>query len=72
VFHPRCPRSTEICTQVEPPLARYGGGHLAACHHPVSVSADEIGAVKRDPASPLSAGEEMPSASGQDGGAASG
>jgi oligopeptide/dipeptide ABC transporter ATP-binding protein len=71
VFHPRCPRSTEICTQVEPPLARYAGGHLAACHHPVSVSADEIRAAQRDPASPLSAGEEMPSASGQDGGAAS-
>ena len=68
VFHPRCPRSTEICTQVEPPLARYPGGHLAACHHPVSVSADEIRAAKRDPSSPLSAGEEMPSASGPDGG----
>jgi oligopeptide/dipeptide ABC transporter ATP-binding protein len=70
VFHPRCPRSTEICTQVEPPLARYGGGHLAACHHPVSVSADEIRAAKKDPASPLSAGEEMPSASSPDGGSA--
>jgi oligopeptide/dipeptide ABC transporter ATP-binding protein len=70
VFHPRCPRSTEICTQVEPPLARYPGGHLAACHHPVSVSADEIRAAKKDPSSPLSAGEEMPSASGPDGGSA--
>jgi oligopeptide/dipeptide ABC transporter ATP-binding protein len=67
VFHTRCPRSTEICTQVEPPLARYAGGHLAACHHPLSVSADEIRAAQRDPASPLSAGEEMPSANGAGG-----
>jgi oligopeptide/dipeptide ABC transporter ATP-binding protein len=62
VFHPRCPRATEICTQVEPPLARYPGGHLAACHHPMSVGAEEIRAAERDPSSPLSAGDEMPSA----------
>jgi oligopeptide/dipeptide ABC transporter ATP-binding protein len=55
VFHPRCPRATEICTQVEPPLARYANGHLAACHHPMSVSAEEIRATKKDPSSPLSA-----------------
>ncbi len=64
VFHPRCPRSTEICTQAEPPLARFANGHLAACHHPMSVSAEEIGAVHKDPSSPLSAGDEMPSANG--------
>jgi oligopeptide/dipeptide ABC transporter ATP-binding protein len=63
VFHPRCPRATEICTQVEPPLARYANGHLAACHHPMSVSAEEIRATKKDPSSPLSAGDEMPSVS---------
>jgi oligopeptide/dipeptide ABC transporter ATP-binding protein len=63
VFHPRCPRSTEICTKVEPPLARYANGHLAACHHPMSVSADEIRTAQKDPSSPLSAGDEMPSAS---------
>ena len=34
VFHPRCPRATDICREVEPPLARYPSGHLAACHHP--------------------------------------
>ena len=67
VFHPRCPRSTEICTQVEPPLARFANGHLAACHHPTSVSADEIGAAQKDPSSPLSAGDEMPSANGSSG-----
>jgi oligopeptide/dipeptide ABC transporter ATP-binding protein len=68
VFHPRCPRATDVCRQVEPPLARYANGHLAACHHPLSVTAEEIGAATRDPASPVSAGEQMP-ASPQTGGA---
>lgn len=27
------PDPTEICARAEPPLADYGGGHLAACHH---------------------------------------
>jgi oligopeptide/dipeptide ABC transporter ATP-binding protein len=62
VFHPRCPRATEICREVEPPLARYPNGHLAACHHPLNVSAEEIGAATRDDTSPLSCGDEMPSA----------
>ncbi|MDP9144130.1 MAG: peptide ABC transporter ATP-binding protein, partial [Actinomycetota bacterium] len=57
-------------TQVEPPLARYPNGHLAACHHPMSVSAEEIRAAEKDPSSPLSAGHEMPSASGENGRAA--
>jgi oligopeptide transport system ATP-binding protein len=33
-FHTRCRYATEICRTVEPPLVDYGGGHLAACHHP--------------------------------------
>ena len=63
VFHPRCPRATDVCKTVEPPLTRYADGHLAACHHPLNVSAEEIGAAVRDEASPHSAGEELPSAS---------
>ena len=62
VFHPRCPRATDICEKVEPPLARYPNGHLAACHHPLSVSAEEIAAAEKDPASPLSSGDELPGA----------
>jgi oligopeptide/dipeptide ABC transporter ATP-binding protein len=67
VFHPRCPRATEICMRVEPPLARYPSGHLAACHHPISVSPEEVAAATRDPSSPLSAGDEMPAAATTDG-----
>jgi oligopeptide transport system ATP-binding protein len=38
-FHTRCPRATEICSEVEPQLIDYGGDHWAACHHPVGRSA---------------------------------
>jgi oligopeptide transport system ATP-binding protein len=38
-FHTRCPYATEICSEVEPPLVDYGGGHWAACHHPLNVGA---------------------------------
>jgi oligopeptide/dipeptide ABC transporter ATP-binding protein len=62
VFHPRCPRATEICREVEPPLARYKNGHLAACHHPLNVSVEEMKAAIKDETSPLSSGDEMPSA----------
>jgi oligopeptide/dipeptide ABC transporter ATP-binding protein len=61
-FHTRCPRATDICKRVEPQLTEYGGGHLAACHHPQNVTEDEIRAATRSPASPLSAGEEPPGA----------
>jgi oligopeptide/dipeptide ABC transporter ATP-binding protein len=69
VFHPRCPRATDICREVEPPLARYANGHLAACHHPLSVSPAEIDAATKDPASPLSAGDELPRTTDSGGGA---
>jgi oligopeptide/dipeptide ABC transporter ATP-binding protein len=59
-FHPRCPAATEVCRTVEPPLAAYGNGHLAACHHPLAVDPAEIEAAERSPASPLSAGDELP------------
>jgi oligopeptide/dipeptide ABC transporter ATP-binding protein len=59
-FHTRCPRATDICQRVEPPLTEYPGAHLAACHHPQNVTSDEIAAAGRSPASPLSAGNELP------------
>jgi oligopeptide/dipeptide ABC transporter ATP-binding protein len=63
VFHPRCPRATDICREVEPPLARYANGHLAACHHPMNVTAEEIKAATKDETSPFSCGDELPAAS---------
>jgi peptide/nickel transport system ATP-binding protein len=34
-FHPRCPRATEVCTKVQPPLTELAAGRFAACHHPL-------------------------------------
>jgi oligopeptide/dipeptide ABC transporter ATP-binding protein len=61
-FHTRCPRASEICRTVEPQLTEYAAGHLAACHHPQHVTAQEVAAAGRSPASPLSAGQEQPQA----------
>ncbi|HEX3832013.1 MAG TPA: ABC transporter ATP-binding protein, partial [Solirubrobacteraceae bacterium] len=69
-FHTRCPRATDVCSAVEPQLTEYADGHLAACHHPQHVTADEIAAAIRSPASPLSAGELAPEAPGANGGRA--
>jgi oligopeptide/dipeptide ABC transporter ATP-binding protein len=59
-FHTRCPRATEVCKTVEPPLTEYANGHLAACHHPLNVSDEEIRAAGRSELTPLSAGDTMP------------
>jgi oligopeptide/dipeptide ABC transporter ATP-binding protein len=61
-FHTRCPRATDICRTAEPQLTQYPGGHVAACHHPQNVAADEIAAATRSDATPLSAGTETPAA----------
>jgi oligopeptide/dipeptide ABC transporter ATP-binding protein len=62
VFHPRCPRATDLCRTEEPPLARYPNGHLAACHHPLNVTAEEKAATEKDPSSPLSCCDLLPAA----------
>jgi oligopeptide/dipeptide ABC transporter ATP-binding protein len=59
-FHPRCPHATDICRRIEPPLAEYAGGHLAACHHPRNVTAEDIKAATRSDTSPVSAGPDLP------------
>jgi oligopeptide/dipeptide ABC transporter ATP-binding protein len=41
-FHPRCRYATDICREAEPPLVDYGGGHLAACHHPLNVDRETL------------------------------
>jgi peptide/nickel transport system ATP-binding protein len=33
VFAGRCPRASEVCRQVAPPLETKAQGHVAACHH---------------------------------------
>jgi oligopeptide/dipeptide ABC transporter ATP-binding protein len=59
-FSTRCPRAQELCHRSEPQLSEYANGHLAACHFPVAVTAEEVAAARRSPASPLVAGEERP------------
>jgi oligopeptide/dipeptide ABC transporter ATP-binding protein len=59
-FHTRCPRATDVCRTVVPPLTEYAGGHLAACHHPLSVTQAEVDAARRSEASPLAAGDVKP------------
>jgi peptide/nickel transport system ATP-binding protein len=61
-FHTRCPRATDVCRTVEPPLVEYPGGHLAACHHPLNVDESEIAGARRSPLSPQSAGRLVPGA----------
>jgi len=54
-FHPRCRYATAICKEVEPPLADYGNGHLAACHHPLNVDAATLATVHVASGSPADA-----------------
>lgn len=41
-FNPRCPRATEICREQRPALTEHEGGHLVACHHPVTACAEAL------------------------------
>jgi oligopeptide/dipeptide ABC transporter ATP-binding protein len=59
-FNTRCPFATEVCATVEPPLVDFGGGHLAACHHPRNVSFSVLATATRSPASPVAAGADLP------------
>jgi oligopeptide transport system ATP-binding protein len=61
-FHTRCPWATEICSQDEPPLADYGSGQAAACHHPRNVSEAQIAGTEVAEDSPASASERLPAA----------
>jgi hypothetical protein len=59
-FRTRCPQATEIPATVAPPLTEYLNGHLAACHHPLNVTAAEIAQAMRSELSPLTAGDALP------------
>src|SRR6266567_3771457 len=58
-FHPRCRYATDICSRVEPPLADYGNGHLAACHHPLNVDDETLRRVQAAPETPAAADESV-------------
>jgi oligopeptide/dipeptide ABC transporter ATP-binding protein len=57
-FHPRCRYATQVCQEIEPPLVDYGGGHLAACHHPLNVDAAALATVQAAPQTPRAADED--------------
>jgi oligopeptide/dipeptide ABC transporter ATP-binding protein len=59
-FHTRCPHATDVCREVEPPLAEYPGGHMAACHHPQNLEQGDLEKVSRSPLSPLSSAGLLP------------
>jgi oligopeptide/dipeptide ABC transporter ATP-binding protein len=54
-FHPRCRYASQVCREVEPPLVDYGGGHLAACHHPLNVDAAALAVAHAADTSPADA-----------------
>ncbi len=60
VFHTRCPRAQDVCRSEIPRLSEYSGGHLAACHFPLHVTAAEIAASTRSEASPETASDAAP------------
>ena len=57
-FHPRCRYATQVCKEIEPPLVDYGGGHLAACHHPLNVDAAALAEARESDLSPAAADSE--------------
>jgi len=59
-FHTRCPWATEVCSTHEPPLADYGTGQAAACHHPQNVDAQMIARAEIAPDTPESASDRLP------------
>jgi oligopeptide transport system ATP-binding protein len=59
-FHTRCPWATEVCSTHEPPLADYGSGQAAACHHPQNVDEALVAGAEIAPDSPESASDLLP------------
>jgi oligopeptide transport system ATP-binding protein len=59
-FHTRCPFATDICSTEEPPLAAYGRGRVAACHHPLNVTSTEVQRAHVVEESPATATEQLP------------
>ena len=50
-FHPRCPKAQfPLCREQEPQLGDMGGGHLAACHFPITGPTDLADSLARSAA----------------------
>ena len=60
VFNTRCPRAQDICRKEVPRLSEYAGGHLAACHFPLDVTAAEAASSTGSPSSPAVATDTPP------------
>ena len=58
--HPLPVGDRDLLGRIEPPLAEYGGGHVAACHHPRNVSKEMVEAATHSPLSPEEAGDVLP------------
>jgi oligopeptide/dipeptide ABC transporter ATP-binding protein len=58
-FHTRCRFATDICRDVEPPLALFSDGGQVACHHPLNVTKADMAAATRSEQSPAAAGQEL-------------
>ncbi len=41
-FHTRCPRATDVCSDVEPALRSYRKAHIAACYHPIDIPDSKV------------------------------
>jgi oligopeptide transport system ATP-binding protein len=59
-FHTRCPYATEVCSTEEPPLADYGDRRVAACHHPLNVSQQQVNRAEIVEESPATASDKLP------------
>ncbi|MBE7190237.1 ABC transporter ATP-binding protein, partial [Jatrophihabitans endophyticus] len=58
-FNTRCRFATDICREIEPPLALFPDGDLAACHHPLNATEADLAAAVRSPQSPTTSGDEL-------------
>ncbi len=65
-FSTRCPYATDLCREVEPPLAQFPDGDLVACHHPLNASESDRAAAVRSDASPVTAGQELTLSAAED------